>query len=318
MAILLREADVEKLVTTKMALEAVEQAFRLQGESRTDNAPRRRSRLGSGFLQVMSASLPSLGLAGLKCYTTVGGKARFLVHLYGSQEDGQLLAVIEADRLGQMRTGAASGVATKFMSRPESSRVGIFGTGWQARAQVLSMCAVRPVKTVVAYGRDQERKEKFCKEMTDILGIGVYPASTPEEAVKDMDIVITATTSKEPVFKGEWVAKGAHVNAIGSNHLSKQEIDVETVRRSACVVVDCVEQARLESGDLAKAAEAEAFYWEDARELGLVVTGEFPGREDASEITLFESQGVALEDVALAGKIYQAALKAKLGEPMAF
>lgn len=316
MAILLREADVEKLVTTKMALEAVEQAFRLQGENRSDNAPRRRSRLGTGFLQVMSASLPSLGLAGLKCYTTVGGKARFLVLLYGSHEDGQLLAVIEADRLGQMRTGAASGVATKFMSRPESSRVGIFGTGWQARAQVLSMCAVRPVKTVVAYGRDQERKEKFSKEMTDILGIGVYPAATPEEAVKDMDIVITATSSKEPVFKGEWLARGAHVNAIGSNHLSRQEIDVETVRRSACVVVDCAEQARMESGDLAKAAEAEVFFWEDARELGLVVTGEFPGREDASEITLFESQGVALEDVALAGKIYQAALKAKLGEPL--
>ncbi len=316
MAIFLREADVEKLVTMKMALEAVEQAFRLQGENRTDNAPRRRSRLGSGFLHVMSASLPSLGLAGLKSYTSIGGKTRFHVLLYGTQDEGELLAVIEADRLGQMRTGAASGLATKYMSRPESSRVGIFGTGWQARAQILAMCAVRPIKTVLAYGRDVERREKFCKEMSDILGIGVYPATVPEEAVKDMDIVITATTSKEPVFKGEWLPKGAHVNAIGSNHVSKQEIDVETVRRTACVVVDCAEQARIESGDLARAAEAEAFYWEDARELGLVVTGEFPGREDVGEITLFESQGIALEDVALAGKIYQAALKAKLGETM--
>jgi ornithine cyclodeaminase/alanine dehydrogenase-like protein (mu-crystallin family) len=316
MAIFLREADVEKLVTMKMALEAVEQAFRLQGEARTDNAPRRRSRLGTGFLHVMSASLPSLGLAGLKSYTTIGGKAKFRVLLYGTQEEGELLAIIEADRLGQMRTGAASGVATKFMSRPDSSRVGIFGTGWQASAQVLAMCAVRPVKTVMAYGRDLERREKFCKEMTDILGIGVYPAATPEEAVKDMDIVITATTSREPVFKGEWLAKGAHVNAIGSNYLSKQEIDVETVRQAACVVVDCAEQARLESGDLARASEADAFYWDDIRELGLVVTGEFPGREDAAEITLFESQGIALEDVALAGKIYQAAIKAKIGEPL--
>jgi alanine dehydrogenase len=314
MAILLREADVEHLVTMKMALEAVEQCFRLQGENRTDNAPRRRSRLGTGFLHVMSASLPSLGLAGLKSYTSIAGKTRFHVLLYSAQEGGELVAVIEADRLGQMRTGAASGIATKFMSRPDSSRVGIFGTGWQARAQIMAACAVRPIKTVIAYGRDAERKEKFCKEMTDILNIGVYPAATEEEAVKDMDIVITATNSKEPVFRGDWLAKGAHINAIGSNHLSRHEIDVTTVRRSACVLVDSVEQAKMECGDLAKAAEAGAFYWEDARELGLVVTGEYPGREDAGEITLFESQGVALEDVALAGKIYQAAVKAKVGE----
>ncbi len=318
MAILLRETDVEKLVTMKMAVDAIEQAFRIQGEGRTDNAPRRRCRLGNGFHHVMSASLPSLGLAGLKSYTTVAGKTRFHVFLYGAQEEGELLAVIEADRLGQMRTGAASGVATKYMSRPDSSRVGIFGTGWQARSQILAMCAVRPVKTVVAFGRDPERREKFCKEMSDILGIPVTPAQAPEEAAKDMDVIITATTSKEPVFKGEWVAKGTHINAIGSNYITRQEIDVETVRRSACVVVDSAEQARIESGDLAKAADANAFYWDDLRDLGLVVTGEFPGREDAGEITLFESQGIALEDVALAGKIYHAAVKAKMGEPLPF
>jgi ornithine cyclodeaminase len=317
MAIFLREADIEKLVTMKMALEAVEQAFRLQGEGRTDNAPRRRSRLGDGFLQVMSGSLPSLGLAGSKSYTSIGGKVRFLVHLWGAQ-DGELLAVMEADRLGQMRTGAASGVATKFMSRPESARLGIFGTGWQAQAQVLAMCAVRPIKAIVAYGRDLERRDKFCKETGDILGVSVTPAASPEEAVRGMDIVITATTSKEPVFKGEWLEKGTHVNAIGANHLLRQEIDVETVRRSACVVVDSPEQARLEAGELARAAESEAFYWEDARELGSVVVGEFPGREDPAEITLFKSLGVAIEDVALAGKIYAAATKAGVGTPLPY
>ena len=129
-----------------------------------------------------------------------------------------------------------------------------------------------------------------------------------------MDVVITATTAKEPVLRGEWLAEGSHINAIGSNFLSRQELDVETVRRSACVVVDSIEQAKMESGDLSRAAEADAFYWEDARELGLVVTGEFPGREDVKEITLFKSNGIALEDVALAGKIYQAAVAAGLGE----
>jgi len=311
MALLLREADVEQLVTMKMSLEAVEQAFRLQGEGRVDNAPRRRSRIGDGLLHVMSASLPTLGIAGLKCYTTVGGKAQFLVHLYGT--DGDLAAVIEANRLGQMRTGAASGVATKFMALPEASKVGIIGTGWQAQAQLLAACAVRPIQNIAAFGRNEERREKFCKEMSEILQIEVRPAATAEEAVRDMEVVITATDSAEPVLLGEWLAKGAHVNAIGSNHLMRQEIDVETVRRSACVVVDSAEQAPLEAGDLARAAEADALYWEDVQELGRVVVGEFPGREDEGEITLFESLGIALEDVALAGRVYQAALKAGLG-----
>ena len=312
MAIFLRESDVEKLATMKVAIEAVEQAFKFQGEQKTDIAPRRRCRVEKGMLHVMSASLPLLNYAGLKSYTSVGGVARFVVLLYTG--DGQLAAIIEAGKLGQLRTGAASAVATKHMARQESSRLGIFGTGLQARSQVQAICEVRPIKTVVAYSRDSEKREKFCREMADSLGIDVCPAATPEEAAKEMDIIVTATTSKEPVFKREWLSKGTHINAIGANSQSRQEIDVETVGKSDCVVVDCHEQAMLESGDLSRAADAEAFYWEDARELGLVVIGEFPGREDAEEITLFESQGIALEDVALAARIYEQAAKAEMGE----
>ncbi len=317
MAIFLREADIEKLVKMDMAIEAVEEAFRLQGEQKIENTPRRRCRMGKGFLHVMSASMPTLGVAGFKSYTTVGGVARFHVQLF-SAEDGKLLAVMEADTLGQMRTGAASAVATKFMARAEASRIGIFGTGWQARSQLEAICAVRPIKTIVAYGRDQERREKFCAEMSAKLGLGVYPASTPIEAVKDIDIIVTVTNSKVPVFEGGWLGAGTHVNAVGGNFLAKQETDVETVRKSACVVVDSLEQSRLEAGDLVRAAEAEAFYWEDARELGLVVTGEYPGREDDREITYFKSNGIALEDVALAHRIYQSAVSAGLGEPLPF
>jgi len=268
------------------------------------------------MLHVMGASLPTLGYAGLKSYTSVAGEARFVVLLYNG--DGRLVAVIEADKLGQLRTGATTGVATKYMAREDSSRLGVFGTGRQARSQVQAVCAVRPIKDVLAYSPSRERCEKFCEEIAEALGTSVRPASSPEEAAKEVDVVVTATTSKEPVFKGEWISKGTHVNAIGSNLLSRQEIDVVTVHRSACVVVDSVEQARLESGDLSRAAEAEAFYWEDAQELGLVVIGEFPGREDASEITLFESQGIALEDVALAAEIYEEALKAGAGQQLCF
>ena len=313
MALFLTEADVGRLANMPMALEAVEAAFRLHGEGKADNAPRRRCHLEGGLLHVMSASLPSLGLAGLKSYTSIAGKARFHVLLY-SASTGELLAAIEGDRLGQLRTGAATGVATRHMAREEAARLGIFGTGYQARTQLEAVCAVRPIKTIVAYGRDADRRQAFCKEMTEKLGLGVYPAASPEEAAREMDVVVTATSAKEPVLRGEWLAPGAHVNAVGSNFLAKREIDDEAIRRSACVIVDSLEQARLESGELAHAVEAEAFYWEDARELGSVVTGEFPGREDASEITLYKSHGIALEDVALAGRIYDAARASGAGE----
>jgi ornithine cyclodeaminase/alanine dehydrogenase-like protein (mu-crystallin family) len=314
MGIFLRESDVEKLATMEMAIAVVEQAFRFQGEQKADTAPRRRCRVEHGMLHVMSASLPVLGYAGLKSYSSVAGVNRFMVLLY--KGDGQLVAMIEADKLGQLRTGAATAVATKYMARQDSSRLGIFCTGLQARSQARAICAVRPITAVLAYSRNAEKRNEFCKEMSEALGIDVQPASAPEEAAGGVDILVTATTSKEPVFKGECLSKGTHINAIGANFVSRQEIDVEAVRMSACVVVDSCEQAMLESGDLARAAEAEAFYWEDARELGLVVVGEFPGREDASEITLFESQGIALEDVALAAGIYELALKAGVGESL--
>ena len=316
MTLFLSEADVGRLATMEMALQAVEEAFRLQGEAKADNAPRRRSRLQHGLLHVMSGSLPELGLAGLKSYTTVSGQARFHVLLYDAS-DGKLVAVIEADRLGQLRTGAASGVATRHMARPEASRLGIFGTGWQARSQVEAICAVRPIRTVLAYSRNPERRQSFSAELTEKLGIGVYPASNPEEAARDVDVVVTATTAKQPVLEGAWLSPGTHVNAIGSNAAAKQEIDVESVRRAACIIVDSIEQAQLESGDLLPAVEAGACYWEDIRELGAVCSGHFPGREDASEITLFKSHGVAIEDVAFGGRIYQAALAAGAGRELA-
>lgn len=312
MAILIREADVEKLVTMDAAIESIEQAFKLQAEYKVENAPRRRYRLGHGLLHVMSASLPTLGFAGLKCCAGMSETGRSHVILYDAE--GVAVAVLEAAKLGQMRTGAASGVATKHMARPESSRLGVFGTGRQARTQVEAVCAVRPIRSIVAYSRDPENRRKFCEEMAALTGAKADPAGIPEEAAKEMDIIITATDSKESVLKGEWLSEGTHINAVGANFLSCQELDVEAVGRSDCVIVDSHEQAMLESGDLARAAEKKAFYWEDARELGFVVIGEYPGREDSSEITLFESHGIAMEDIALAAGVYEQAEKEQMGE----
>ncbi|MDR0842719.1 MAG: ornithine cyclodeaminase family protein [Acidobacteriota bacterium] len=316
MAIFLKESDVTELSCIKMAIDAVEKAFRLQGEGKIHLAPRRRCLTDKSILHVMGASLPTLGYAGVKSYTSVAGGFRFVVLIY--KDDGQLAAVIEADKLGQLRTGAASAVATKYMAREDASVLGVFGAGWQARAQIEAIAAVRPIKNVVVHSRTADKLENFCKEVAATTGLEVTAAAKPADAACETDIIVTATTSEVPVLKGEWVGKGTHINAVGSNFLSKQELDVKTVGKCSCVVVDSAEQAILECGDLAKAVEAEAFYWEDARDLGLVVAGEYPGREDASEITLFESQGIALEDVVLAAEIYEKAVKEGRGEKLPF
>jgi alanine dehydrogenase len=315
MTILLEEADVEKLLSMDLAIEAIEEAFKLQGEHKVQVAPRSRCSLSKSMLHVMSASLPTLGFAGLKTYSSVAAKTVFHVMLYDLS--GALVAMIQANKLGQMRTGAATAVATKYMSRQNASRLGIIGTGWQARAQVQAVCAVRRLRDITAYSRNPENCRKFCEEMTQATGISVLPAEAPEDAVKEMDIVVTATNSKKPVLKGEWLSEGVHINSIGSNFLSSQEIDIEAVEKCDCVIVDSVEQARLEAGDLAYAVEKGDFFWEDARELGQVVIGEYPGREDAKEITLFESQGIALEDIALAAKVYAKAEEEEMGKPLA-
>jgi ornithine cyclodeaminase/alanine dehydrogenase-like protein (mu-crystallin family) len=227
-----------------------------------------------------------------------------------STETGELLAILQADRLGQMRTGAASGVATKFMARHDACTIGIFGTGWQARSQLEAMCAVRPIQAINAYGRDAARRQTFCTEVSQQLGVPVEPAASPEAVVKGMDVVITATNAREPLFDGNWLEEGAHVNAIGSNALIRREIDDTTVRRSSRIVVDSKEQARAECGDLLGALERGLVHWEEIRELGEVVAGFAPGRRQASEITLFESHGLAIWDLAVGMAVHEAA-KAK-------
>jgi alanine dehydrogenase len=228
-----------------------------------------------------------------------------------------LLAMLQADRLGQMRTGAASGVASKYMARADARRVGIFGTGWQARSQLEAVCAVRPIQSVKAFGRDATRRQTFCAEMSQQLGLPVEPAATPEAVVQSMDVVITSTNAREPLFDGDWLELGAHVNAIGSNALIRREIDDTTVRRCAHIVVDSKEQARLESGDLLGPLERGLIHWEQVRELGDVVAGLIPGRGQASDITLFESHGLALWDLAAGMAVYEAAKLKGVGSEVA-
>lgn len=313
MARLLTEAQVTGLLTMQEALEAVEEAFRILGTAGGTCRPRVRLPVPEGLLHVMPAAAPTLGVMGLKAYATLRGTARFAILLFHTKT-GRLLAVIEADRLGQMRTGAASGVATKHMARADAGTVGIYGTGWQARSQLQAVCAVRPIKRIKVYGRNPERRTSFAEEMSRLLTVEVTPVDRPEEVARGTQILITATNAKVPVLLGEWIEEGCHVNAIGSNSLQRVEIDAEVVRRASLVVVDSAEQARIECGDLVAPIEQGIITWEQIHELAEVVSGKLPGRRDDRQITLFESQGIAMEDVATAARVLSKAEAQGIGQ----
>jgi len=316
MALFLNEQQVTDLLTMEMAIAAVEDVLKQQGVGSAINNPRTRVRLPTGQLHLMGAALSTRGVIGYKAYTAFRGNTRFHVMLY-SADTGELLAMLRADRLGQMRTGAASGVATTHMARADAHHVGIFGTGWQARAQLEAVCAVRPIQSIKAFGRDASRRQAFCTEMSQQLSLPVEAATTPEAVVKDMDVVITSTSARDPLFDGNWLEPGTHVNAIGSNALIRREIDDTTVRRSALIVVDSKEQARLECGDLLGPLERGIIHWEQVRELGDVVAGFVPGRNQPADITLFESHGLALWDLAVGMAVYDAAKAKGLGRDLA-
>lgn len=324
MTLLLREDDVRAVLTMPDTIAVLDAAFRRQAAGESRNTPRSRVVLpeARGVLHVLSAFAPGEpghperdgpGVFGLKTYSAVAGTVRFAVLLY-SGADGRLLAIIEADWLGQMRTGAASGLATRYMARPDADTLALIGSGGQARTQLLAIAAARPLKRVTVYGRDAERRERFCAEMGAQTGLNVVPVGTAEEAVGDAAIVVTATTAREPVVLGEWLPAGAHVNAMGSNWHNRREIDDVAVERSAVVAVDALDQAQIEAGDLLIPAAHGRFDFARAVELGHVVAGETPGRTAPDDITLFKSLGIALEDIAVAGHVYALAQEQGRGD----
>lgn len=315
MSLYLTEDDVSQVMTMKDTIEALEIGFSDQASGLAVNKPRERLRVPMGSMQIMSASVPSLNVVGFKAYTATRGGVRFLVYIH-SAENGQLLAVIEGSRLGQLRTGAASGIATKHLAKNNAGVVGIYGTGYQAQGQVEAICSVIPVKRVQVYGRDQERREDFCRQMTELIGVEIVPASEPESVAKGADIIVTITTSREPVLKGEWVEPGMHINAAGANNLLRREIDDNVVRKCTLLTADFVEQAKMECADLLQPVERGIINWEQVRELGPIVAGLMPGRRSDNDVTLFESHGIAIWDVASAARCYELAKAKGLGREM--
>ncbi len=313
----LTEQDVQELFPMTRAIECVTASFKAQHEGGAINRSRERIFLPETSLHYMAAGYPNEKLLGMKIYTVSRDALRFLVLLYDG-ESGALLAIIEADYLGRIRTGAASGVATHYMARTDAATVGVIGTGRQARTQLEAVAAVRPIRGARVFGRDSDRCEAFAKEMSAQLGFEVDAVESAEAAVRAADIVITATSSRDPVLKGEWLTPGAHVNAVGANMLNRRELDDASLSRAVLVAVDSIEQAKEEAGDLVQGIGAIAGGWNSVFELHEIVSGARPGRNSAGDITIFKSSGIALWDVISAGYVYRRALEVGRGQRIPF
>jgi alanine dehydrogenase len=310
--LLLTESEVRELLTMETALEAVEDALRKLALEEAENVPRSRTQTDHTMLHVMSAAAKTLGFVGYKAYASGRKGTTFHVGLYDGKS-GALLALMQADYLGQVRTGAASGVATQYMARPDASEVGVFGSGKQARTQLIAVCKVRRIRRAQVYSPNEENRARFAREMSAVCGTEVQPVPRPEMAAEDKDIIITATNSREPVLNGHWIVEGTHLNAVGSNFLGKAEIDAVAVRRCESIVVDSKDQARLEAGDFVQPLEDGSIHWADIHELGQVIVGRYTGRAHPQDVTLFKSLGIAIEDVAVATRVYAKAQEAKVG-----
>ena len=314
MTLLLREADVRALLTMPMALEAVEESLRQQGNGELALHPRRRLKLpDNALLHYMAAGDPVHGFMAMKVYTSVRGVVRFVVPLFRSAT-GEMAALIEADALGQIRTGAATGIATKYLANANARAAGIIGTGYQARTQLEAVAAVRKLERVRAFGRDTERRAQFCREMSARIGVEAEPVDSGEKAVRGADIVITATSAMKIVLEGPWLSPGVHVNAIGANWAQKRELDNAAVARADEIVVDSIEQAKMEAGDLILAFANDAARWDAVRELGGIVAAKIPGRTAENQITLFKSIGIAAWDLSVAVRVYELAVARGMGQ----
>ncbi len=315
MALVLREADVKQVVDMDAVIRAVETAMRELGQGVAQNEPRRRAFFPGGLLNVMFASYPGGGLTGLKSYTVAGGRARFLVTTFAL--DGNLQALIEAHLMGAYRTGAASGVAVKALWPGGPATVAIIGAGYQATTQTLALSRVCQIKELRVFSRDAEHRAAFARDRQSALGIRTNDAGSAEAAVRGADIVVTMTTSASPVLQADWVEPHALVIAAGSNFPNRAEVPTELVARAQTVVVDQLAAAQIESGDLIQAHAAGKFDWDRATELGSVLAGKWRAPEEPG-ITLFESQGLAIWDLAAASVVLPAARERGLGEEVAF
>ncbi len=296
----LTEEQVGELLTPADAVDAIEACCQRMARGAVENRPRYRLRLEHGALAVMAAADLELGYAGAKVYSGFQTGARFVVLLYSSTSP-ELVAVIDADKLGQLRTGAASGVAAKYLARTGASSLGVIGCGWQAESQVACIReAVPGIERVVAYCRTEAKLRDFCERL------GAEPGETHRDPAQ-CDVVVTVTGSPDPVLRGEWLNPGTLVCAVGANDGKRRELDNAVLERANFVCCDSLEDARLESADLIEPVEGGTLDWLEVHELQEVVAGEIPGRQSDDDIVVFKSNGLAAWDIAVAARVVELA-----------
>jgi len=317
MALFLSDQEVARLLPMDECIDVLEEAFAHAGTGKVDNRPRNRIRMPGGFFHFMVASNEGHGVFGYKAYPSFAGGAKMIVMLY-DYETGALLSCMEGGRLGQIRTGAASGLATKYMAKKDAATVAVIGSGFQARTQLEAVCAVRDIKGVKVFSRKEDRRTAFAERSSETLKVDVKAVESAQECVEGADVVIVITSAREPALLGEWLSPGAHVNAAGGNHWMRREVDEETVLRSEVIVVDDLDQAKIECGDLMWLEPRGSFRWDMAKELQDVVAGRVNGRPSEESITLFESMGLALEDIAAAHLVYNKAKAQGIGQELPF
>jgi ornithine cyclodeaminase/alanine dehydrogenase-like protein (mu-crystallin family) len=314
MKLYLSEEDVLACLTMPKAIELLDVAFRQLADGTAINHPRRRVILPTGsVLHYMAAATPDY--FGLKAYSANPKTgAHFEVLLYRSG-DAMPLATIAANHLGQIRTGAATGLATKYLSRADASVAGIVGSGFQAETQLEAISNVRKLREVRVWSRKPEKRAEFAKSCAAKFGLNVRAVETTRECVEGVDIVVTMTSSKDPVLAGDWISPGTHINAAGSNWAARRELPTDLILdRGALVAVDSVEVGKIESGDLLIPVQERSGISFPAVELADIIAGKQPGRIDSSQITIFKSNGLALEDMAVAGYVYGEALQRGIGQ----
>jgi ornithine cyclodeaminase/alanine dehydrogenase-like protein (mu-crystallin family) len=296
----LSEDDVARLLTPADAVTTIEACFERMARGAVQNKPRYRLGLEHGALAVMSAADLELGYAGVKTYAAFASGARFVVLLFRAGEP-ELVAVIEADKLGQLRTGAASGVAAKQLARGGAATLGVIGCGWQAETQVQCIRAAVPtIERTIAYCRTRESLEAFCGRFD------CEPGESSSEAAA-CDIVVTVTGSRDPVLRGDWLRPGTLVCAVGANDGRRRELDNQVLELASFVCCDSVEDAKLESADLVEPIAGGVLDWLEVHELQQVVAGELAGRQSDDDIVVFKSNGLAAWDVAVAARVVELA-----------
>ena len=313
MPLFLTDKDVEQVMSIGDCIGVIENMFEQTLKGLTWSQPRSHIRTPVGYHHIMPGALFESGVVGLKVYTArFPAGSRFLTILHDSNT-GDLLALVQGGRCSQLRTAALGAVAIKHMSRTNSTTVGIIGTGAQAQAQLEGVCKVRQITSIKAFDLVPEKCSQFCNEMSKLLNVSVTPATSGQDCITGADIVITMTTSPNPVIFGEWLEPGMHINVMGSNHWTRREVDDEVINRSTSVVVDNIKESERYSGDLLGAIDKGLIRWEQIEELVSVVGGKSIGRSSEEAITLFKSHGMGITDVAAAAYVYEQAKKLGLG-----